>query len=279
VGNLLRKEDAYFLSASQRHEVCAIGVSVQVEPPPAYSLHADGNNWESETNHREGDRSNVSSLTNEPFLNGMPTFAAQETHAESQRIVLGTSPTTHGNDFLLPSRLHRRRQSVDNPAFAGQSPTERYRGSPSSQARKSVHSGFFQSFQKVKQNSRGGPSSDVRLLPEGGPVSFGLGQGSRGSEVVPVSYLTLQMEARAREGAETSQNAAQAGETIPSLPALEHFQGEFRPGDDTENVRPNMANLDTDTDDLSSFPPSDQSTASFYPGELWPHCMGWAPGA
>jgi hypothetical protein len=271
VRGLLRQGDAYFPDNS---------VSVHVEQPSAHSVNGDGNDWDA--NHAAGCRSNVSSLTTESnMLNAMPMFGfpSPESHAQGQRIILRTSKKTHKNTSLCTYQLHHGQRSADNAAISGQSsgrsPTERFRGSPSSQARKSFPPGFLQSFQKVKQIICGDRSSHASARSEGGNLKCALPDGH--SDVPPVSQLAIQMEkANARDEAETMPRTAGGDEIFSSLPAPEHSLGDVHRGDDAENVRPHAANMDTDTDCLSTILPSVQSIQSFPPGEYWPRCVGWA---
>jgi hypothetical protein len=237
--------------------------SVQVDPSPGDSLHGDGSNRE--TNHATGSRSSVSSLTHETHsLNGMSSSTTHETPAESQRSVLGTSPTARSNNFLLSYQVHHRRRSADSAAFAassgqslGRSPTDRYQGSPSSQTNKSPHPGFLQSIQEVKHAIRFSRSSDASNL------RFGLIQGLRHSDIPPVSNLAIQMEAYARGGAETSP----AGEMHSSPSAPDHAQGKILPGEDTENVQPVATRARPCTS-----PSSNQSISSRDMEEIWRVC-------
>jgi hypothetical protein len=275
VRNLLRQKDAYFRDTS---------ASIHVEPPSAHSVHVDSNDWDA--NHASGCRSNVSSLTNESYmLNAMPMsgVTSQESHAEGQRIILGTSPTTHSNTFLRTYQLPHRKRSADNAATSeqsfGRSPTERFRGSPLTQARKSLQPGFLQSFQNVKREHAicGGRISHASAPSDGEDLRFGLVHGRRHSDVPAVSHLAMQMEeAHARDGAETVPSTARGGEIFSPLLAPEPSLGDVHPGEDAENVLPHAANMDTDTACPSTIPPSVQSTPSFPPGELWPRCVGWA---
>jgi hypothetical protein len=274
VRNLLRQEDAYFHSGNQILKVADLSVSVQVEPPSAQALHVDGNNVDA--NHVVGCGSNASSLSNESFLmDAMPMHGikSQESHTEGQRFILGTSPTTRSNNLLLLYQLQRQR-SADNVATSGQSlarsPTERFRGSPLSQARKALQPGFLQSYQAVKQAICGGRSSNASAPSVGENISFGLVNDRRHSDVPPASNLKIQLEkAHARDGGETVSNTAGCG---PSLPAPDYSLGDVHLGEDAENVRPSVANMDADTDCSCTIPPSDQLISSRDMEELWRFC-------